>query len=55
MNENNKTDLDVRPLLLGLGKVVDEGVVAVCLVVGDVVVDGGVIVVGGIGNEGTIP
>ena len=50
MNANNKSDSDVRPLLL-LGECVLV-VLVVDIVVGAVVA---AVVVGGIGNEGTIP
>ena len=50
MNANNKSDSDVRPLLL-LGECVVV-VLVVDIVVGAVVA---AVVVGGIGNEGTIP
>ena len=50
INANNKSDFDVRPLLL-LGECVLV-VLVVDIVVGAVVA---AVVVGGIGNEGTIP
>ena len=56
INANNKSDSDVRPLLLGEGVVVVlvvdivVGAVVVVVLVVDIVIGA---VVGGVGNEGT--